>query len=467
LEEQVAHWKNKYESIAKMYAQLRKEHLDLLGRLKDLQIKANAGQTAIAEKEKMHTLVREKTAQFATALQESTLLKAECERIKQHALEESSQLRRELAESQLRMEQVSSAKGAETQELVARFHASQQESAARLKSVDEELERVRSDLNESRSTVRRLQSDLDAKMEEIIVLQAGMDQSLLALQQVHDKNSSNQAELLGKLDSMSLEHRLQTDKIMGMRRHIVEFLILMNKTSWSSFALDSVLEDCLSKVADGLFDMDNSQTASTHVTPQLMLSLLERATATSEEFSLAFVHHLTDGDPSGSRQADAIRRANNLAYVLATILRNARGLTAHLEDGSDTAEDETKNRIGLFLQSFRGAAQRGQDFFRELQSAQLSKVDLEQRPQKVQSYQKNLQESLRPLVQSVEDMVSSASALDTTDGRDVVDVVEDELVNASKTIQEAAALLASLLAENAPRDPKLTQVDLQVHRSLL
>jgi dGTP triphosphohydrolase len=142
-------------------------------------------------------------------------------------------------------------------------------------------------------------------------------------------------------------------------------------------------------------------------------------------------------------------------------------LTAHLEDGSDTAEDETKNRIGLFLQSFRGAAQRGQDFFRELQSAQLSKVDLEQRPQKVQSYQKNLQESLRPLVQSVEDMVSSASALDTTDGRDVVDVVEDELVNASKTIQEAAALLASLLAENAPRDPKLTQVDLQVHRSLL
>jgi hypothetical protein len=32
LQEQVAMWKTKYENIAKMYAQLRKEHLELLNR---------------------------------------------------------------------------------------------------------------------------------------------------------------------------------------------------------------------------------------------------------------------------------------------------------------------------------------------------------------------------------------------------------------------------------------------------
>lgn len=33
--EELAQWKKKYEALAKLYAQLRKEHLDLLTKLKD------------------------------------------------------------------------------------------------------------------------------------------------------------------------------------------------------------------------------------------------------------------------------------------------------------------------------------------------------------------------------------------------------------------------------------------------
>lgn len=218
LEEQVAHWKTKYETISKMYAQLRKEHLDLLTRFKDVQGKAASAQLAIAEKEKLSVAFRQKTEQLATVTQECTLLKAEFERMKKHSLEEAAQLRREVTESQARLEQWSSAKGAETQELVAKFSAAQQESAARFQMSSDEAERLKSELNESRALFARLQDDLAAKDEEISVLQAGMDQSLLALQQIHEKQSTSEVAFLGKIDSMSLEHRLQTDKIMGKRK---------------------------------------------------------------------------------------------------------------------------------------------------------------------------------------------------------------------------------------------------------
>ena len=39
--EELAQWKQKYEALAKLYAQLRKEHLDLLNRFKDVKDSAN------------------------------------------------------------------------------------------------------------------------------------------------------------------------------------------------------------------------------------------------------------------------------------------------------------------------------------------------------------------------------------------------------------------------------------------
>lgn len=53
LQEQILTWKNKYEALAKLYSQLRQEHLDLLSKHKALQLKANSAQEAIDKMEKM------------------------------------------------------------------------------------------------------------------------------------------------------------------------------------------------------------------------------------------------------------------------------------------------------------------------------------------------------------------------------------------------------------------------------
>ena len=53
LQDQVTLWRNKYEALAKLYSQLRTEHLDMLSKSKQLQLKANSAQEAIDRMERM------------------------------------------------------------------------------------------------------------------------------------------------------------------------------------------------------------------------------------------------------------------------------------------------------------------------------------------------------------------------------------------------------------------------------
>ena len=53
LQEQVNTWRTKYESLAKLYSQLRHEHLELLNKFKTVQLKAASAQEAIERREKL------------------------------------------------------------------------------------------------------------------------------------------------------------------------------------------------------------------------------------------------------------------------------------------------------------------------------------------------------------------------------------------------------------------------------
>ncbi len=106
--------------------------------------------------------------------------------------------------------------------------------------------------------------------EEIAVLQAGMDQSLMALQNMSVKGSDAEAELLSKIDNLYLEHRGQMDKIMGMCFFVLYIYSLNDR-------LDSVLEDCKGKVSDSLFELDSTaHPGNQTATPSLLLSYLEK-----------------------------------------------------------------------------------------------------------------------------------------------------------------------------------------------
>ena len=68
--EQVKTWRTKYEALAKLYSQLRQEHLDLLQKFKQVQLKASSAQEAIDKREKLEREMKTKNLELADLIRE-------------------------------------------------------------------------------------------------------------------------------------------------------------------------------------------------------------------------------------------------------------------------------------------------------------------------------------------------------------------------------------------------------------
>jgi huntingtin-interacting protein 1-related protein len=80
--DQVTMWKNKYEQLAKLYSQLRQEHLDLLSKFKSMQLKANSAQEAIDRKERIEREMKSKNLELADMIRERDRARYELDRLK-------------------------------------------------------------------------------------------------------------------------------------------------------------------------------------------------------------------------------------------------------------------------------------------------------------------------------------------------------------------------------------------------
>jgi hypothetical protein len=188
-------------------------------------------------------------------------------------------------------------------------------------------------------------------------------------------------------------------------------------------------------------------------TPELVLSLIEKLMAIANDFSNSFTKHLMSGDMTGNDQSEAIKHANLLAQAVYGLLNDCKGITRFAGD---------EHVIETLLANAKSTASFGKKFFQQLQSAHLSAVDLTQRPQKIQQCNAEFQSTLHPMMKVAESLVAKdvADTVVATED-DFGDVVERELGSATKAIQDAAALLARLLSQDRPRDPALTQTDVQ------
>ncbi|KAH9820388.1 hypothetical protein DFH28DRAFT_1197911 [Melampsora americana] len=70
LQDQVSLWRHKYEALAKLYLQLRTEHLDMLSKFKAMQLKANSAQEAIDRMERMECDIKAKNLELADMIRE-------------------------------------------------------------------------------------------------------------------------------------------------------------------------------------------------------------------------------------------------------------------------------------------------------------------------------------------------------------------------------------------------------------
>lgn len=82
LQDQVTHWRQKYEALAKLYTQLRTEHLDLLSKQKQTALKANSAQESIDRMERMERDMKTKNLELADMIRERDRARFETDRLK-------------------------------------------------------------------------------------------------------------------------------------------------------------------------------------------------------------------------------------------------------------------------------------------------------------------------------------------------------------------------------------------------
>lgn len=122
LQEQVNTWRTKYEALAKLYSQLRHEHLELLQKFKGVQLKAASAQEAIDKREKLEREIRTKNLELADMIRERDRALHDKDRLSGGNKEELEKLKRELRFALEKADNADRAKGSELSSMLAKYN---------------------------------------------------------------------------------------------------------------------------------------------------------------------------------------------------------------------------------------------------------------------------------------------------------------------------------------------------------
>ena len=122
LQEQVNTWRTKYEALAKLYSQLRHEHLELLQKYKSVQLKAASAQEAIDKREKLEREIKTKNLELADMIRERDRALHEKDRVTGGNREEVEKLKRELRFALEKADSAERAKGTELSSMLSKYN---------------------------------------------------------------------------------------------------------------------------------------------------------------------------------------------------------------------------------------------------------------------------------------------------------------------------------------------------------
>ncbi|KAE8148541.1 ANTH domain-containing protein [Aspergillus avenaceus] len=412
LQEQVNTWRSKYEALAKLYSQLRQEHLDLLQTTKSLKLKAASAQEAIDRRERLERELKTKNLELADMIRERDRALHDRDRLTGNNKEELEKVKRELRFAIERAENAERSKGTEISTLLSKYNREMADLEEALRNKNRALEDI-----SSRGVDRQGDHDLALreKDEEIEVYKSGMEQALMELEEL----KLNQGDVDNALDT-------QIDTVLHSTVAKINDII------------DSVLQAGVQRVDDALYELDSSmQAGNQNASPPYVLSQIEKASASATEFSTAFNNFIADGP--NSTHAEIIRTVSIFSGSVADVLSNTKGLTRF-------ANDE-KNADQL-INASRKSAQATVRFFRGLQSFRLEGLEADHKTDVVINNNLEVQRDLQSLSKLVDAFAPKSTKISTNG--DLGDLVDQELLKAADAIEAAAARLAKL--KKKPRD---------------
>ena len=122
LQDQVTLWRNKYEALAKLYSQLRTEHLDMLSKFKQLQLKANSAQEAVDKMERMERDMKAKNLELADMIRERDRARFDLDRQKSSHKDELDRIKSEISFANERAEDASRSKSSEVSTVLGKYN---------------------------------------------------------------------------------------------------------------------------------------------------------------------------------------------------------------------------------------------------------------------------------------------------------------------------------------------------------
>lgn len=426
LQEQVNTWRSKYEALAKLYAQLRKEHLELLQKFKGVQLKANSAQEAIDKREKLERELKTKNLELADMIRERDRALHDKDRSTGASKDEMEKLKRELRMALDRADNADRAKGSELSAMLSRHNREIADLEEALRNKTRALDDTHMKLGQGSSDLQR---QLREKEEELEVYKAGMDQTLLELNDLRNGNGVNDNAMDEQLDAVILQ---QFKKVNDL--------------------IDSVLQAGVQRVDDALYELDSSmQAGNQNASGPYVLSQIEKAQSTAMEFSTAFNAFIADG--VNATHAEVIRTVHTFSNAIADVLSNTKGLTRFASD--DKKGDQLVNAA-------RRSASSTVDFFRGIMSYRLDGLEDMQKTDVVIGKNNDVQVALNQL-SKLADAFAPKTKLTSQSG-DLSEVVDREMTNAAKAIEAATEKLTKLM--NKPRDQYSTY-ELKIHDSIL
>ncbi|KAK2673065.1 hypothetical protein RAB80_010608 [Fusarium oxysporum f. sp. vasinfectum] len=427
LQEQVNTWRTKYEALAKLYSQLRHEHLDLLQKFKAVQLKAASAQEAIDRREKLEREIKTKNLELADMIRERDRALHDKDRATGSSKDEVEKLKRELRLAQDKADNLERSKGNELSTMLAKYNREMADLEEALRNKTRQLEDAQMNLRDGSSDLEQLLRD---KEEELEVYKAGMDQTLIELNELKMNQGDTDHALDGQIDALIMSN---LDKINDI--------------------IDSVLQAGVARVDDALYELDSSmQAGNQNASPSYVLSQIEKASASAMEFATSFNNFIADGP--NATHADLIKAINVFSGAIADVCSNTKGLTRLATDDKKT---------DALMNGTRQPAISAVQFLRGLQSFRLEGMDPLQKTDVVINSNNDVQMNLQKLNKLVESFAPGFGKLANKKG-DLGDLVDQELSKAADAIAAAAARLAKL--KNKPRDGYSTY-ELKVNDSIL
>lgn len=427
LQEQVNTWRSKYEALAKLYSQLRHEHLELLQKFKGVQLKAASAQEAIDKREKLEREIKTKNLELADMIRERDRALHEKDRLTGGNREELEKLKRELRFALEKADNAERAKGNELSTMLSKYNREMADLEEALRNKTRAFDDIQAKHREGDSDLEQALRD---KEEELEIYKSGMDQTLLELNELRMNGGDTDKALDDQIDQV----------LIGNIQKIHDII-------------DSVLQSGVQRVDDALYELDSAmQAGNQNASAPYVLSQIEKASASATEFSTAFNNFIADGP--NSPHADIIRTINVFAGSIADVLSNTKGLTRFA-----TEEKKADQLINAARQSANSTVK----FFRGLQSFRLDGMEPTQKTDVVINNNHEVLMNLQKLSKLADVFAPSSSKLSNAKG-DLGDLVDQEMTNAAKAIDAAAERLNKLM--NKSRDGYSTY-ELKIHDSIL